>query len=110
MTKLAAPSPEKTKLPEQVAAGKVKLQALRRKEQELKAEFARKDLRIKTLHSEINAILRSSGMLSADIAPSGKRFNAAAAYVEAVEGGNKKLAAELFKNHKTEIFALARQE
>ncbi|MCE9587259.1 MAG: hypothetical protein K8R57_02970 [Verrucomicrobia bacterium] len=110
MSKLTTPSTEQTKLTAQVAASKVKLQALRREEQQLKAEYVRKDLRIKTLHSEINAILKSSGMLASDIAPSGKRFNAAAAYVEAVETGNKKLAAELFKNHKSEIFALARKE
>jgi hypothetical protein len=113
MTKLATAS-DRTDLAKKLAAGKVELQTMRQKLKELNAQkqqlgvtLARKELREKNLLSQTDAILRSAGMLRADLVPSTKSFDAAKAYVAAVEAGDKIRATELFKNHKSEIFALA---
>jgi len=117
MTKLATAS-DRTDLAKKLAAGKVELQTMRRKllalnaqKQELKSQIARKDLHEKRLHLQIKTALRSVGVLLADLPnqPKSKSFDAAKAYVAAVEAGDKICATELFKNHKSEIFA-ARQK
>ena len=117
MTKLATASDRKDLL-EKIQAGKVELQTMRRKllalnsqKEDLKSQITRKDLHEKRLHLQIKTALRSVGVLLADLPnqPKSKSFDAAKAYAAAVEAGNKKLSAELFKNHKMEIFA-ARQK
>lgn len=109
---------QKTQLAKKYAEGRVELQKMRSdlkqleaRKQELKTQIARKELLEKKLHREIDVALKSGGMLLGDLPdqPNTKRFDAGRAYVQAVESGNKNLAAELFKNHKTEIFALTRK-
>jgi hypothetical protein len=75
----------------------------------LKAENATKDLRIASLEETKRLALKAVGLLPSDveleISSDSTSFNPAEAYAAAVEAGDKKLAAELFKNHKKAIFA-----
>jgi hypothetical protein len=78
----------------------------------LKAEVEKRDLTIAKLEEIKRTALRAVGLLPSDveleIAAEATPFNPVEAYAAAVEAGDKKLAAELFKAHKTAIFAARR--
>jgi small GTP-binding protein len=78
----------------------------------LKAEVEKRDLRIASLEETKRIALQAVGLLPSDveleITPDAAPFNPAEAYAAAVEAGDKKLAAELFKSHKSAIFAARR--
>jgi hypothetical protein len=78
----------------------------------LKAEVEQRDLTIAKLEEIKRTALRAVGLLPADVTPeieaNATPFNPVEAYAAAVEAGDKKLAAELFKAHKTAIFAARR--
>ena len=75
----------------------------------LKAEVEKRDLQIASLEETKRLALKAVGLLPSDveleIASDSTSFNPAEAYASAVEAGDKKLAAELFKTHKKAIFA-----
>jgi len=79
----------------------------------LQAENAKKDLRIASLEETKRIALQAVGLLPSDVelevSPEAAPFNPAEAYAAAVEAGDKKLAAELFKAHKSAIFAARRK-
>jgi hypothetical protein len=79
----------------------------------LQAENAKKDLRIASLEETKRIALQAVGLLPSDVelevSPEAAAFNPAEAYAAAVEAGDKKLAAELFKTHKSAIFAARRK-
>lgn len=79
----------------------------------LSGELVQKDLRIASLEETKRIALQAVGLLPSDveleITPDSAPFNPAEAYAAAVEAGDKKLAAELFKTHKTAIFAAQRK-
>ena len=115
MTKLTKTF-ERKDLTKQIAAGKFELAGMHKqlreltaRKKELDALLAQKELQAKKLHREIDAALKSGGLLLADLPnqASAKRFDAGRAYVEAIESGDKTRANFLFKNHKAEIFAFA---
>jgi hypothetical protein len=78
----------------------------------LKAEVEKRDLAIAKLEDLKRIALRAAGLLPSDveieIEAQAAPFNPAEAYAAAVEAGDKKLAAELFKQHKAAIFAARR--
>jgi hypothetical protein len=78
----------------------------------LKAEVEKRDLAIAKLEDLKRIALRAAGLLPSDveieIEAQAAPFNPAEAYFAAVEAGDKKLAAELFKQHKAAIFAARR--
>ena len=78
----------------------------------LKAEVEQRDLTIAKLEEIKRTALRAVGLLPADVTPeieaNATPFNAVEAYAAAVEAGDKKLAGEIFKAHKTAIFAARR--
>jgi hypothetical protein len=78
----------------------------------LKAEVEKRDLAIAKLEDLKRIALRAAGLLPSDveieIESQAAPFNPAEAYFAAVEAGDKKLAAELFKQHKAAIFAARR--
>jgi hypothetical protein len=78
----------------------------------LKAEVEKRDLTIAKLEDLKRIALRAAGLLPSDveieIEAQAAPFNPAEAYAAAVEAGDKKLAAELFKQHKAAIFAARR--
>jgi hypothetical protein len=78
----------------------------------MKAEVEQRDLTIAKLEEIKRTALRAVGLLPADVTPeieaNATPFNPVEAYAAAVEAGDKKLAAELFKAHKTAIFAARR--
>jgi hypothetical protein len=75
----------------------------------LKAEVEKRDLQITSLEETKRLALKAVGLLPSDveleIASDSTSFNPAEAYAAAVEAGDKKLAAEIFKTHKKAIFA-----
>ena len=79
----------------------------------LQADNAKKDLRIASLEETKRIALQAVGLLPSDVelevSPEAAPFNPAEAYAAAVEAGDKKLAAELFKAHKSAIFAARRK-
>lgn len=79
----------------------------------LKAEVEKRDLAIAKLEEIKQKALRAVGLLPADVTPeieaNATPFNPVEAYAAAVEAGDKVLAAELFKAHKTAIFAARRK-
>jgi hypothetical protein len=79
----------------------------------LKAEVEKRDLAIAKLEDLKRIALRAAGLLPSDveieIEAQAAPFNPAEAYFAAVEAGDKKLAAELFKQHKAAIFAARRK-
>jgi hypothetical protein len=78
----------------------------------LKAEVEKRDLAIAKLEDLKRIALRAAGLLPSDveieIEAQAAPFSPAEAYAAAVEAGDKKLAAELFKQHKAAIFAARR--
>jgi hypothetical protein len=78
----------------------------------LRAEVEKRDLAIAKLEDLKRIALRAAGLLPSDveieIEAQAAPFNPAEAYAAAVEAGDKKLAAELFKQHKAAIFAARR--
>jgi hypothetical protein len=78
----------------------------------LKAEVEKRDLRIADLEETKRIALQAVGLLPSDveieIEAEARPFDPVAAYAAAVESGDKKLSAELFKAHKTAIFAARR--
>jgi hypothetical protein len=78
----------------------------------LKAEVEKRDLTIAKLEEIKRTALRAVGLLPSDVEleidAQAAPFNPVEAYSAAVESGDKKLAAELFKAHKTAIFAARR--
>jgi hypothetical protein len=78
----------------------------------LKAEVEKRDLAIAKLEEIKRTALRAVGLLPSDVEieidAQAAPFNPVEAYAAAVEAGDKKLAAELFKAHKTAIFAARR--
>ena len=78
----------------------------------LKAEVEQRDLEVARLHKLRDLALRAAGLLPSDVEiemdAQASPFNPVEAYAAAVEAGDKKLAAELFKAHKTAIFAARR--
>jgi hypothetical protein len=78
----------------------------------LKGEIEKRDLTIAKLEDLKRIALRAAGLLPSDveieIEAQAAPFNPAEAYAAAVEAGDKKLAAELFKQHKAAIFAARR--
>ncbi len=78
----------------------------------LKGEIEKRDLAIAKLEDLKRIALRAAGLLPSDveieIEAQAAPFNPAEAYAAAVEAGDKKLAAELFKQHKAAIFAARR--
>lgn len=78
----------------------------------LKAEVEKRDLTIAKLEEIKRTALRAVGLLPSDVEleidAQAAPFNPVEAYAAAVEAGDKKLAAELFKAHKTAIFAARR--
>lgn len=78
----------------------------------LKAEVEKRDLAIAKLEEIKRTALRAVGLLPSDveieIAAEAAPFDPVEAYAAAVEAGDKKLAAELFKQHKAAIFAARR--
>jgi len=79
----------------------------------LQADNAKKDLCIASLEETKRIALQAVGLLPSDVelevSPEAAPFNPAEAYAAAVEAGDKKLAAELFKAHKSAIFAARRK-
>lgn len=75
----------------------------------LKAEVEKRDHLITSLEETKRLALKAVGLLPSDveleIASDSTSFNPAEAYASAVEAGDKKLAAEIFKTHKKAIFA-----
>jgi hypothetical protein len=78
----------------------------------LKAEVEQRDLEVARLSKVRDLALRAAGLLPSDVEiemdAQASPFNPVEAYAAAVEAGDKKLAAELFKAHKTAIFAARR--
>jgi len=78
----------------------------------LKAEVEQRDLEVARLSKVRDLALRAAGLLPSDVElemdAQAAPFNPVEAYAAAVEAGDKKLAAELFKAHKTAIFAARR--
>jgi hypothetical protein len=78
----------------------------------MKAEVEQRDLTIAKLEEIKRTALRAVGLLPADVTPEidaqAAPFNPVEAYAAAVEAGDKKLAAELFKQNKAAIFAARR--
>jgi hypothetical protein len=78
----------------------------------LKAEVEKRDLEVARLSKVRDLALRAAGLLPSDVElemdAQAAPFNPVEAYAAAVEAGDKKLAAELFKAHKTAIFAARR--
>jgi hypothetical protein len=78
----------------------------------LKAEVEKRDLAIAKLEEIKRTALRAVGLLPSDVEleidAQAAPFNPVEAYAAAVEAGDKKLAAELFRAHKTAIFAARR--
>ena len=78
----------------------------------LKAQVEQRDLRIASLEETKRIALQAVGLLPSDVEievdPQSTPFNPVEAYAAAVEAGDKKLAAELFKAHKAAIFASRR--
>ena len=79
----------------------------------LKAEVEKRDLQIAKLEEIKVKALRAVGLLPSDVEIEGQAeaapFDPVASYFAAVKAGDKKLAAELFKAHKTAIFAARRK-
>jgi hypothetical protein len=79
----------------------------------LKAEVEKRDLEIAKLDETKRIALRAVGLLPSDVeievAQEAAPFDPVASYFAAVEAGDKKLAAELFKAHKSAIFAARRK-
>ena len=75
----------------------------------LKAEVEKRDLQIASLEETKRLALKAVGLLPSDveleIASDSTSFNPAEAFAAAVESGDKKLSAEIFKTHKKAIFA-----
>jgi hypothetical protein len=78
----------------------------------LKAEVEQRDLEVARLSKVRDLALRAAGLLPSDVEiemdAQASPFNPVEAYAAAVEAGDKKLAAELFKAHKSAIFAARR--
>jgi hypothetical protein len=78
----------------------------------LKAEVEQRDLEVARLSKVRDLALRAAGLLPSDVEiemdAQAAPFNPVEAYAAAVEAGDKKLAAELFKQHKAAIFAARR--
>ena len=78
----------------------------------LKSEVEQRDLQIASLEKTKRLAMKAVGLLPSDveleIESDAISFNPAEAYAAAVEAGDKKLAAELFKAHKAAIFAARR--
>lgn len=72
-----------------------------------------KDLRIINLRQEIQVSLSAAGLAPSrvvlNIEPSGDSFNPTTAYTTAIEAGDKKSAAEIFKAHKAALFSSRKQ-
>jgi hypothetical protein len=79
----------------------------------LKSEIEKRDLAIADLEHTKRIALQAVGLLPSDVEieveAQATPFNPVEAYAAAVEAGDKKLAAELFKAHKTAIFASRRK-
>jgi hypothetical protein len=78
----------------------------------LKSEIEKRDLAIADLEHTKRIALQAVGLLPSDVEievePQSTPFNPVEAYAAAVEAGDKKLAAELFRAHKAAIFASRR--
>lgn len=78
----------------------------------LKKEIEQRDLTIAKLEDLKHKALRAAGLLPSDveieIEAEARPFDPVASYFAAVEAGDKKLSAELFKAHKAAIFAARR--
>jgi hypothetical protein len=78
----------------------------------LKSEIEKRDLAIADLEHTKRIALQAVGLLPSDVEieveAQATPFNPVEAYAAAVEAGDKKLAAELFKAHKAAIFASRR--
>jgi hypothetical protein len=78
----------------------------------LKSEIEKRDLHIAGLEHTKRIALQAVGLLPSDVEieveAQAAPFNPVEAYAAAVEAGDKKLAAELFKTHKAAIFASRR--
>ena len=78
----------------------------------LKSEIEKRDLHIAKLEHTKRIALQAVGLLPSDVVieveAQAAPFNPVEAYAAAVEAGDKKLAAELFKTHKAAIFASRR--
>jgi hypothetical protein len=79
----------------------------------LRSEVEKRDLRIADLEETKRIALQAVGLLPSDVelevSPEAAPFNPAEAYFAAIEAGDKKLSAELFKAHKSAIFAARRK-
>ena len=78
----------------------------------LKGEIEKRDLQVAELTRIRDLSLRAAGLLPSDveieIEAEARPFDPVASYFAAVEAGDKKLSAELFKAHKAAIFAARR--
>lgn len=79
----------------------------------LRAEVEKRDLQIAKLEETKRIALRAVGLLPSDVEvevqAEAAPFDPVASYFAAVEAGDKKTAAELFKAHKSAIFAARRK-